>query len=158
MNLFRLYLSLAVMIFLPNIVYGRDFPWTSLNDRESIATVIESERYSEKECPHFNVFGIDSQVCSWNDGKEIAIVYGGNDNLYTSEDALKIVNRLTDLIKSTFPDTANLRIGRDVPTVGTCKGNSIFDFDNWLTICIYQDKSWNAEKGRVCIRITYTGL
>ena len=92
----------------------------------------------------FNNGNITSEiVMKYNNGMEYGLTDGN-----------KIVEDLTTSIAQLFPND-NFKISYDIPTFGSCIGNSIIYPNGPIIISIYHDYSINSKKGDILIRIVY---
>lgn len=152
-----------VSIFLmmsPFFVWGATFPWHLLSSPQNLFAYLESQKVNNQDYCELDIFGIPSREYYWTDrySANISIRYGGLETSYESlDDAENIINSLTDNILSQIPNQNDVRVGKDVPTIGNCNGNAIFNLTSGYTICIYKDIN-SKNKFDIVLRISYTNI
>ncbi|MDD6900759.1 MAG: hypothetical protein PUE25_02890 [bacterium] len=85
---------------------------------------------------------------------EVVMKYN-NDTEYSLSAGKKIVKELTEKIAKLFPKSNDIRIAYDVPTFGSCIGNSVTSPYEPIIVSIFHDFSTTTWKGNVWIRIVY---
>ena len=128
-------------IITPEVIEGK----VKANSNPDELRFYQVEFFSTPAKLYVNHNGIKSEV----------VMKYNNDTEYSLSAGKKIVKELTEKIAKLFPKSNDIRIAYDVPTFGSCIGNSVTSPYEPIIVSIFHDFSTTTWKGNVWIRIVY---